>query len=100
MDLNPRSANDANDANDVLHTSISTGALDYFDVDKVEIVNVHPARGFPRCDINIGRKWKASYGDVPLLGANGELGNPYKVGRDGTLEEVLAKYDEWLWHGT
>ena len=24
------------------------------------------------------------------------LGNPFKVGRDGTLPEVLDKYEEWL----
>jgi hypothetical protein len=25
------------------------------------------------------------------------LGNPFRVGRDGTLDEVLARYRGWLW---
>jgi hypothetical protein len=25
------------------------------------------------------------------------LGNPFRVGRDGTLEEVIKKYRRWLW---
>ncbi|MBP0008066.1 DUF4326 domain-containing protein [Roseofilum sp. Belize Diploria] len=31
-----------------------------------------------------------------LYGGN-QLANPYKIGKDGTREECIAKYKEWLW---
>lgn len=39
--------------------------------------------------IYIGRKWKDLPGSV--------LQNKYKIGRDGTREEVIEKYRQWLW---
>jgi hypothetical protein len=37
-------------------------------------------------------------GDVGVyVGRPSILGNPFKVGRDGSLEEVIAKYRVWLW---
>lgn len=41
------------------------------------------------CDIYIGRFWKLGGWDLP----ESKWGNPYKVGSDGTLEEVLVKYE-------
>ena len=103
---NPRSKNDikdmsggTNDTNDILHTPFSNEELKYFDIDKVEIVNIHSATGFPICDAYIGRRWKESYGPPPLIGADGPFADPFVVGKDGTLEEVLAKYGNWLWNG-
>ena len=31
------------------------------------------------------------------VGRPGVLGNPFVVGRDGSREEVIAKYRRWLW---
>ena len=50
--------------------------------------------------MNIGRKWKASYGVEPLAGVDGRFGNPFVIGKDGDRAEVLAKYKPWLHHGT
>ena len=78
----PRMSNGTNDTNGILHTSISNEILDYFDIDKVEIVNIHTAIGFPICDAYIGRNWKDSYGPRPLVGADGDFGNKfYSQGR-------------------
>ena len=30
------------------------------------------------------------------VGRPSKWGNPFKIGRDGTREEVIAKYREWL----
>jgi hypothetical protein len=30
------------------------------------------------------------------IGRPSKWGNPFHVGRDGTREEVIAKYEEWL----
>lgn len=30
------------------------------------------------------------------IGRPSPLGNPFAIGRDGTREEVIAKYSEWL----
>ena len=90
-----------NDTNGILQPSLSNGVIDYFDIDSVQIVNIHnDSLGFPRCDVNIGRKWKESYGVVPLAGVDGPFGNPFVLDRDGDRDEVLAKYKEWLYRGT
>lgn len=39
--------------------------------------------------IYIGREMPGQPGSV--------LGNPFKIGRDGTREEALVKYRRWLW---
>ncbi len=46
---------------------------------KTEVVNIKVT---PEYDVYIGRpsKW----------------GNPFKIGRDGTREEVIAKYRDWV----
>ena len=31
------------------------------------------------------------------IGRPSLLGNPFKVGRDGNLEQVIEKYRRWLW---
>ena len=42
--------------------------------------------------IYIGRKWeKGGYVKDSLIA------NKYKIGRDGTREEVIKKYKRWLW---
>jgi len=39
--------------------------------------------------IYVGRK---------MLGIPGSLlGNPFRIGRDGTRSEVISKYRRWLW---
>lgn len=39
---------------------------------------------------------KDSDGDDVYIGRPSKWGNPYKIGVDGTREEVIAKYREWL----
>jgi len=39
--------------------------------------------------IYVGRKMPGILGSV--------LGNPFRIGRDGTRFEVIAKYRRWLW---
>jgi len=34
--------------------------------------------------------------DAVYVGRPSKWGNPYKIGRDGTREEVIAKYADWL----
>ena len=89
------SSNDTNDTNGTLHTPSSTGNLDLFDIDNVQIVNIHTATGFPLCDAYIGREWKESYGPTPLVGSDGVFGNPYTVEKYGR-EECLHLYEGYL----
>ena len=35
--------------------------------------------------------------DVVRVDRGTILGNPFKIGRDGTREEVISKYRAWLW---
>jgi hypothetical protein len=42
-----------------------------------------------RKHIYIGRSGKGQYSP---------LGNPFQMGRDGTRDEVVAKYKVWLWN--
>jgi hypothetical protein len=45
--------------------------------------------------IKIGNK---KQGDVGVyVGRPSLLGNPFRMGRDGSREEVIAKYRVWLW---
>jgi hypothetical protein len=50
--------------------------------------------------ITIGRA-KRGLGELlpgqAYVGRPGALGNPFVVGRDGSREEVIAKYRRWLW---
>jgi hypothetical protein len=39
--------------------------------------------------IYVGRETPGAPGNV--------LGNPFRIGRDGTREEVVEKYRRWLW---
>ena len=34
--------------------------------------------------------------DMVYIGRPSPLGNPFRIGRDGTREEVIAKYEKWL----
>lgn len=34
------------------------------------------------------------------IGRPSPLGNPFIIGRDGTRDEVIAKYRSWLWYKT
>ena len=36
-------------------------------------------------------------GEGVYIGRPSLLGNPFLIGRDGTHDEVCAKYREWLW---
>ena len=67
-----------------------------FDTNKVKVVNLME----DQCDVLIGRNWPRGKANHPLAGMSGYLGNPFVIGKDGTREEVLAKYKEWLYHGT
>ena len=41
---------------------------------------------------------KTSYtGDGEYIGRPSPLGNPFKIGKDGTREETIQKYRIWLW---
>lgn len=31
-----------------------------------------------------------------FIGRPGEWGNPFKIGMDGTREEVVSKYEDWM----
>lgn len=48
----------------------------------------------------MARVWNASTEDYPRhavpISRPTALGNPYVIGRDGTREEVLAKYEAYL----
>jgi len=35
-------------------------------------------------------------GEQEYVGRPSPLGNPYMIGKDGTREEVIAKYEDWL----
>ena len=41
------------------------------------------------------RSWKSNPNAV-YCGRPSKYGNPYKIGKDGTREEVIEKYKEWL----
>jgi len=41
-------------------------------------------------DVYIGR------GRCPKTGKLGKWGNPFEIGKDGTREEVIRKYMEWI----
>jgi DNA replicative helicase MCM subunit Mcm2 (Cdc46/Mcm family) len=79
-----------------------------FDINKVQIVNIRDRRAVanskngPPCDILIARNWPDGLRPHPLAGMSGYLGNPFVIGKDkdGTREEVVPKYKEWLHHGT
>ena len=91
------------DTSGVLQPSYSTDVTDYFDADRVEIVNIHKTLAFSNCDVYIGRNWKKAYGIAPLAGLDGQFGNPYVMdedgGHDGSRCDVLEKYEEWLKRG-
>jgi Domain of unknown function (DUF4326) len=36
-------------------------------------------------------------GEGVYIGRPSLLGNPFRIGRDGSREEVIAKYRVWLW---
>ncbi|MCI0392156.1 MAG: DUF4326 domain-containing protein [Acidobacteria bacterium] len=43
-------------------------------------------------------KNKKTYrGDGIYIGRPSVLGNPYTIGKDGTREEVIQRYRDWLW---
>lgn len=44
------------------------------------------------CDVYIGRRWSMGGWDLP----QSKWANPFKVGYDGTLEEVLEKYEAYV----
>lgn len=46
--------------------------------------------------INVVNKKKFN-GSGEYIGRPSVLGNPFIIGRDGTREEVIAKYRVWLW---
>jgi len=46
--------------------------------------------------INIVNR-KSYRGEGVYIGRPSPLGNPFKIGRDGTRDEVVARYREWLW---
>lgn len=54
---------------------------------RTRVVNVRTEQ----CDIYIGRPMPRR----PSLVPSG-FGNPFVVGRDGTREEVIARYREWI----
>lgn len=40
---------------------------------------------------------KTYHGDGVYIGRPSLLGNPFKIGRDGTRREVTQRYRVWLW---
>ena len=34
------------------------------------------------------------------IGRPSTLGNPFTIGKDGTREEVIAKFERWAWHSS
>jgi Domain of unknown function (DUF4326) len=40
---------------------------------------------------------KTYHSDGVYIGRSTLLGNPFKIGKDGTREEVVQKYRVWLW---
>ena len=45
--------------------------------------------------ITVASKRNGATGEY--IGRPSLLGNPFAIGRDGTRDEVIAKYREWLW---
>lgn len=43
----------------------------------------------------INKRMGAPY-DV-YIGRPSDFGNPFRIGRDGKRDEVIAKYAEWIW---
>lgn len=66
-----------------------------WDISQVRIVNVYREK----CDAFLGHDWPKGLKNHPLCGMSGYFGNPFVVGRDGSPEEILEKYKEWLYHG-
>jgi hypothetical protein len=49
------------------------------------------------CDIKVvNKRWSLEHGGE-YVGRPSVLGNPFAIGRDGTRDEVIAKYRRWLW---
>ena len=40
---------------------------------------------------------KTYRGEGVYIGRPSLLGNPYRIGEDGSRDEVIAKYRAWLW---
>lgn len=45
--------------------------------------------------VNLIDSWTG--GEEAKVDRSTVLGNPFGIGRDGTRDEVIAKYREWLW---
>jgi len=45
----------------------------------------------------VSRRFGVQGGVQVYIGRPGVLGNPFKVGRDGSREQVIEKYRVWLW---
>lgn len=59
----------------------------------VRVRTVHPIRVVNR---HLDRECVEG-GCRVYVGRPSELGNPFKIGRDGTRDEVIRKYRRWLW---
>lgn len=46
--------------------------------------------------IRVYNKRQGLVGDSIYVGRPTKWGNPYVIGKDGTREQVIAKYREWL----
>ncbi len=46
---------------------------------------------------SLGGVRAARQAGVVYCGRGSPLGNPFRVGKDGTREEVIAKFRVWLW---
>jgi hypothetical protein len=44
----------------------------------------------------VNKRWSLEHGGE-YVGRPSVLGNPFAIGRDGTRDEVVAKYRRWLW---
>ena len=40
---------------------------------------------------------RGSHADAVYIGRGSKWGNPFRIGRDGSRSEVIAKYRRWLW---
>ena len=53
------------------------------------MIHIENKRTYRGDGIYVGRKMPGIPGSV--------LGNPFRIGRDGTRVQVIAKYRRWLW---
>jgi Domain of unknown function (DUF4326) len=72
--------------------------FDVFQGVKMQVINGNKHGFLGKNKIYIGRKTMTYIGQVPYEIGASVLANPFVMGKDGTREQVISKYREWLWN--